>query len=271
MARGKAAGRTMHGPKRGSASGGGGDDSQRWLATYSDMVTLVLAFFVILFSLSQVDVESFKQFLRGLESSFGNPAYSNSLLDGAPSIVGDGFEGTEPDDEPMSREDEIAVSIEGLEDTAEQLQEALAEAGMEGVIDFELDHRGLVLTIGTDAVLFSTGSTTLSDRGRAIIAAIAPIMGEVPNDIKVEGHTDNVPLSRASYTNWNLSTDRAVAVLNLLWLDHSIDPSRLVASGYGEFRPRASNDTDQGRAMNRRVEIIIAVPGERNGSSSSSP
>lgn len=274
MARGKARGRETHGPKRGGGSGGGGDDSQRWLTTYSDMVTLVLAFFVILFSLSQIDVQAFQNFLRGLESAFGNPAYSNSLLDGAPAIVGDSFGGSEgdfADDAQTAAEqaaEELRVNIEGLQDTAQQIEEALREAGLEGVVGSEIDHRGLVLTIGTDAVLFSTGSTELSEQGRSIIAAIAPILNTVPNDVRVDGHTDNVPLRRPGYTNWNLSTDRSVAVLNLLHLDHRIEPSRLAATGYGEFRPRAGNETDQGRAMNRRVEIIVAVPGDQDGRSS---
>lgn len=269
MARGKARGRETHGPKRGGGSGGGGDDSQRWLTTYADMVTLVLAFFVILFSLSQIDVQAFQNFLRGLESAFGNPAYSNSLLDGAPAIVGDTFGGSDGDladdgqTEEQREEDELRVNIEGLQDTAQQIQDALEEAGLEGVVGSEIDHRGLVLTIGTDAVLFATGSTELSPQGRTIIAAIAPILDTIPNDIHVDGHTDNVPLRRTGYTNWNLSTDRAVAVLNLLHLDHLIEPSRLAATGYGEFRPVAGNETDQGRATNRRVEIIVAVPGDQ--------
>lgn len=268
MPRGKSRGRGGFGPARGGASDGPSEaDGMRWLTTYGDMVTLLMAFFVILFSFSQIDVQRFETFLSGLESPFGNPAMSDSLLDGGAGIVG-GAAGTDPDpvanlgQDPMPNpaEETIDVSVQGLRETAGEIEAALESAGLDELVDYQIDHRGLVLTIATDAVLFETGSTVLSDQGRHLMAQIAPVLARVPNDVRVEGHTDDVPLSRAGYTNWNLSTDRAVAVLTLLHEAHGVDPKRLVAVGYGEFRPISPNESAQGRAANRRVEIIIAVP-----------
>jgi chemotaxis protein MotB len=266
MARGKARGRDAHGPKRGGDGGGGDADGMRWLATYGDMVTNLLGFFVILFSFSQLDVQQFEQFLAGLEEVFDNPAYQQSILDGGLSIVDNGIGPgqDEPGQGPTpAPDDALEVSIEGLRETAAQIEAALQAAGLEGVVQYKIDHRGLVLTIGTDAVLFATGSTQLSPQGRHLIAQFAPVLADVPNDIRVEGHTDDVPLSRNGYTNWNLSTDRAVAVLDLLHQAHGLDPQRLVAVGYGEFRPIAGNESAEGRSTNRRVEIIVAVPEKR--------
>lgn len=273
MARGKARGRGVHGPKRQlDRKGGGQDTSGRWLGTYADMVTLVLAFFVILFSMSQIDVESFRAFVRGLADPFGNPAFDESVLDDAPSIVGDEFQGFEDvklptmdaddeEDEEQQQEEALTVSIQGLEETLAEIEEALAAADLDpGIVEGEIDHRGLVLTIGTDAVLFDTASTEISDTGRRLIAALAPVLRGISNEIKVDGHTDDVPLNRNGYTNWNLSTDRAVAVLNILHGAHGVEPHRLSATGYGEYRPRATNADAHGRSRNRRVEIIIAVP-----------
>ncbi|HWH33220.1 MAG TPA: flagellar motor protein MotB [Egibacteraceae bacterium] len=265
MARGKARGREEHGPKRGGGGGGDGDGGDsRWLTTYGDMVTNLLGFFVILFSMSSVDPARFQSFVEGLyETTFRN----ESILDGGITIdgelVGPGGEpsGLTPEEQAA---EELKVSIEGLRETGAQIEQALQSAGMGGLVDYKIDQRGLVLTIGTDAVLFETGSTELSPQGRDLLAQIAPVLARVPNDIRVEGHTDNVPLNRAGYTNWNLSTDRAVAVLNLLHEVHGVDPVRLLAVGYGEFRPISENETAEGRAANRRVEIIVAVPERRS-------
>ena len=269
MARGKARGRESHGPKRGGGGGGDGDGGDsRWLTTYGDMVTNLLGFFVILFSMSEINPESFKGLVEGLsETTFGNNAASTGqiTIDGqVVEAVVSNPEGQTPEEAAAA---ELKVSIEGLQETGARVEQALAAAGMGGLVDYKIDHRGLVITIGTDAVLFETGSTELSPRGRDLLAQIAPVLSRVPNDIRVEGHTDNVPLDRAGYTNWNLSTDRAVAVLNLLHEVHGVDPARLVAVGYGEFRPVSGNESAEGRAANRRVEIIVAVPEKRaNGS-----
>jgi len=260
MARGKARGRDSHGPKRGQGGGDGDGGGDRWLATYGDMVTLLMAFFVILFSFSQIDAAKFDSFVDGLSDTFGS---RGGILDGGEGIIIDG-EVVDPTDPEQAEAEALEVSIEGLRETGSEIEQALTDAGMGGIVDYKIDHRGLVLTIGTDAVLFETGSTELSPTGRELIAQIAPVLNRVPNDIRIEGHTDNVPLSRNGYTNWNLSTDRAVAVLSLLHGLHGVDPKRLVAVGYAEFRPISSNDFPEGRATNRRVEIIVAVPEKRS-------
>lgn len=272
MSRGKARGRLS--ARGGGGGGGGGHDAGstfRWLTTYGDLVTNLLGFFVIMFSFSQVDASRFNTFVEGLEQTFDNHTRSAAVMNGGKGIVVDGqsVDGKGPGEgegDGKGDKDALKVSIAGLRETGAEIEQGLAAAGLGGLINYKIDHRGLVITIGTDAVLFETGSTALSDSGRRLLAQIAPVLAKVPNDIRVEGHTDNVPLNRSGYSNWNLSTDRAVAVLNLLYQVHRVDPKRLVAVGYGEFRPVAGNESPQGRAKNRRVEIIVAVPEKKNGS-----
>jgi chemotaxis protein MotB len=143
------------------------------------------------------------------------------------------------------------------------LREQLRAAGLLRRVRFEIGPRGLVVAVATDQVLFATGSAHVSPLGRRIVATLAPTLRELSNPILVEGHTDDVPLHRGGYDNWNLSTDRAVAVVHLLQYVFGIDPHRLSAIGYGEYRPVATNLTEAGRALNRRVEIVISTAPEQ--------
>ena len=280
----------------------------RWLTTYADVVTLLMAFFVMLYAISQVDQTKFQLFVSGLADPFDNPAVSEgllnsgtgfvgadmgdgtaefesfgapALLDGLPSIevledeakLEEHEENNNIDDEVGDDEDPGAGGTEDLVVTDEQLVEvrdaiqlALEDAGLAGAVDFELTSRGLVIAIATDHVLFSSGSAEFGADGDAIVAAIAPTLATFENDVLVEGHTDTVPLDSFGYDNWNLSADRALAVLKALTRWEGINPARLVATGYGEYRPRESNETDEGKAANRRVELVVVVDrGELNG------
>lgn len=275
MARGKARGR--YSPSR---DGGGSDDSGRWLTTYSDAITLLMAFFVMLYAISQIDHRKFEAFVAGL-SVFGNTAGdSQEVLDGGTSLLEDtspqpaeaAADETPdlavlqqplttpptPSPTPTEEEDEPARE-EDLDAVRAAIIAALEVAGLPHVAEFRRDERGLVVSIATEGVLFDTGSTAISPRGERIVAAIARALARFPNDVLVEGHTDNVPLRRAGYTNWNLSTDRAVAVLQLLASGHGISPLRLGAVGYGEFRPLVPNSGPANRARNRRVDILVVA------------
>ena len=110
-------------------------------------------------------------------------------------------------------------------------------------------------------MLFASGSADLGDTGKDIIGVIAPTLAGFTNQILVEGHTDTVPIGRPGYDNWNLSADRALAVLKLLVTVHQIEPIRLGATGFGEFQPKADNATTEGKATNRRVELVIVAEG----------
>lgn len=266
--------------------GGGGDDGGdlRWLVTYSDVITLMMAFFVMLYAISQVDQQKFEAFVSGLKDPFDNPTAREGLLSQGSGIVGasalenepgdpavegltvvDGFPSKQDIPPPPEQTDEIGeqlptlAGVEALDDLREAISGALDVAGIPAAADLTFDTRGLVVSIATDEVLFQSGASSISSPGMEIIDVVAPILKEFDNQILVEGHTDNVPLNRGGYTNWDLSSDRALALLKVLADKHDIAPTRLAATGYGEHRPKSTNDTDDGRALNRRVELVIVA------------
>lgn len=261
--------------KRGGGGGGGGDEL-RWLGTYGDAVTLLLAFFVMLYAMSQVDSTKFQLLVSGLGDPFKNKTVIEGILDSGAGIVGEaypsdpstGIEGIEirlgeaipspPDERPAENPDgEYLVSQNDLVEVRNALAGVVAEHGLTASIGMEVDIRGLVVSIATDDVLFASGSPVINQQGKDLIAAIAPILNRFENPIRVEGHTDTVPLNQNGYTNWNLSADRALAVLSLLQNAHGLNPTRLSATGYGEYQPIASNATEDGRRQNRRVVLVI--------------
>lgn len=253
------------------------DDGQRWLATYGDMVTLLMAFFVMLFALSNVEQAKFEAFLSGLDQ-FGNPAAAD-ILDPVGEPIAPPV--PVPTPAPTSTPQPAAPAAPaadrldpGLEKLGQELLDAVAAAGYPGTVEIEQDERGLGVAIGTDDVLFDVGASRVTDRGLRILDALAPALAGVGNDILVEGHADTTPLNRGGYTNWNLSTDRAVAVVNALVSRHAIGPHRLTASGFGEFQPRDPGSDPAALSRNRRVELIIrnaavvAAAGSRTPSTS---
>lgn len=271
--------------RRDSRAGDGGDDANRWLGTYGDMVTLLMAFFVMLYAISQVDDAKFIALVRGLDV-FGNTTNVDGMLDSGPSLLEEGAATTpngtgdmigelslEPkavpaqdesqDETPKEQAEtpkEEEVSEDQVDEVSRHLDAALDRAGLpQTVTDVRGDPRGVVISVSSDDLHFALGSTEISQLGRRIIGAIASVVRRYDEEVVVEGHTDNLPVRRAGYSNWNLSTDRAVAVLERLQRVHDIDQRRLAATGYGEYRPLEPNTSAPRRARNRRVDVLLRL------------
>lgn len=251
-------------------------DTSRWMGTYGDMVTLLMAFFVMLFAVSDTNAKKFEAFVSGLAGPFDNQALSLGLIAGSDTVQGasnplemiapdqgfdsDGAPGMVTISEGMAQEVAAESAAEQQLDQVEgQIEAVLDTSTLPISADVRDDERGLVVAITTDEVLFATGSAELSAEGTALIGELAPVLRDAPNTIVVEGHTDDQPLSRGGYTNWNLSTDRAVAVVQLLGGQLGVPYDRISAGGYGEHRPLVPNDSPEGRAKNRRVEILVVA------------
>lgn len=267
----------------------GGDGSDRWLGTYGDMVTLLMAFFVMLYAISQVDDVKFLALVRGLDV-FGNTTNLDGMLESGPSLLDEGFDSGNPDTgdgigelsldpkEPPPSEQPSERPSDPPTDAAEppeppseervarirrQLADALRGAGLPGdLTDVRADPRGVVISVSSDDVLFRLGSSALTRTGRRTIGAIATVLATYRQEVLIEGHTDNLPLRRPGYSNWNLSTDRAVAVVQRLQRRHDIDQRRLVAVGYSRFRPLVPNTSAANRARNRRVDVLLRLNDE---------
>lgn len=223
--------------KQAESSGG----SPEWMTTYSDLVTLLLCFFVLLFSFSAVDAEKF----RGIMASFQG---GSGVLDGSTSI-----------DIPINEDqEELAVELQRLLEDLEEYTETLS---LEERIIIQPEERGIVIRF-MDSILFDSGSADIKIESLDILKSVAEILNKEEfrdKHIKVEGHTDSDPIIRsAKYpTNWELSSARATNVLRYLIESENIEGNRVSSSGYSYYRAIAPNDTDENKAKNRRVDIVI--------------
>ena len=243
---------------------GGGD---RWLGTYGDMITLLMAFFVMLYAMSEVDIQKFAAFVEGLAVPFGNNSAEGMMPESSGLLPEhNGLDETQRasqdlDVDPQAAR-EYAERVKQLEDISEKLQKALEKEGLDVYVEQRRENRGLVVSIATDDVLFGLGSTEIGARGRQILGEVAKILGDFSNKVMIEGYTDDIPLLRESYDNWNLSTDRAVAVLKVMVQEHGLPPEKVGAVGYGEHRPLVPNSNPENRARNRRVDIVVLLEEE---------
>lgn len=215
-----------------------------WMTIYGDMVTLLLAFFVLLYSFSVIDVQKFQQIMSSIQISFlGQEGIMETALD-------------------PSRGEMIELAVDHrFEDvlvTYQEVKESLREEGLEGMIKTRIEERGVVLEI-QDQLLFDSGRAEIRQEAQGLLLKVAGIIERVPNQIIVEGHTDNVPINTAQFpSNWELSVARAVRVVRFLSEGQQLPAKRFIASGYGEYQPVATNLTVAGRAQNRRVNIVIS-------------
>ena len=276
------------GSRRQAGGGGGHESGERWLLTYSDMITLLLALFVVLFSISSVNVSKFVSLQESLKAAF-----SGSILSGGSSILNEGADSSashSPNNTVIPAIVPIMPTIakpgaQGAADTASQAQvtalmreaqtasqensdfralqhrlNAYAKAhGFANQVKAQIEQRGLVVTVLTDNLLFTSGSDTLEPASYPLLNEISHLISidVEKHPVDVEGYTDDVPINTAQFpSNWELSTGRATNVLQYL-LSQYVPGNRLLASGYADHFPVASNATPEGRARNRRVEIVF--------------
>jgi chemotaxis protein MotB len=226
---------------------------ERWLVSYADFITLLFAFFVTLYAISQVDAKKLGKLMESMQAAFDSRVFEPgspqlSLSDGRP-------RGVEQQTlvEPISP----IVTPTPLQAVEAAIRSRLIRERSAGEVGLRQERRGLVVTL-TEAGFFEAGQSELRGSSLAILDAIAESLLSLPNQIRIEGHTDNIPIRTARYpSNWELSTARATYVLAHVAGRFPFEPSRLSVAGYGEYRPVASNDTAEGRAANRRVDLVI--------------
>lgn len=256
-----------------SGGGGGGDDfaveeehenHERYLVTYADMITLLMALFVILYAMGgPPQEEEFADFARGASQQI-------IPLNGGIGIFR--FGASETPQEAVTYEEEKdnprEVDAANATELARQLEGSVAGSttdvtggtgsgtGQGYGIDSTVDERGVVLTVPNEALLFAKGSSEIGDRGVEILRQVAEVLKGTTNQLLIEGHTDSEPI--AGDSNWDLSSRRAASVAEVL-IAAGIDPERLVVEGFADTHPVADNDTEAGRRQNRRVELVVKV------------
>ena len=244
------------------------------------MITLLMVLFIVLFAIGQTDLAKFQELKTGLANTYGGKggtpvlvggsgalAGSPALVSGVPPLVSGVIDqkttaglasAATALQEKNQQQAEVQVERRTLTTAQAEIQQALDARGLGGNATFEITGRGLVVTIVTDQVVYDTDSAVLRPGGQEILAAIAPAIRTLPNDIAIEGHTDDLPVTGGPYpTNWELSTARATSVLHFLVDTLHVDATRLSASGYGDERPLVPNVSDANRAKNRRVAIVV--------------
>lgn len=222
-----------------------------WLVTYSDMVTLLLTFFILLLSFSTLDNRKLKVAIGSLRGALGVMDQQPGMGGAQPSIIVPPITEVQyPDtsNKISKREDIIKI------------KEKVAQNPITSQVNTALTERGIVITL-LDSVLFTSGRADLLESARPVLSEIGSILSSLNADIRIAGHTDDTPISAESLalypSNWELSTARAMSVLRYFANEEQINPRYLSVAGHGSYRPRVSNETPEGRRQNRRVEIVI--------------
>ncbi|HTJ30015.1 MAG TPA: flagellar motor protein MotB [Acidobacteriaceae bacterium] len=236
---------------------------ERWLVSYADFITLLFAFFVVLYASSKADQKKQQQVAQAIDSAFHalgifpDTARRDAALKNVSAISRD--EAAIPMNIVMG-EDVLAPAQvkEDLEHVQKQLEKMLSNQIAEHTVAIQMGKDGLVISL-REAGFFSSGSAAPQPSSLPILRQIAASLGHTSYNVRIEGHTDNLPIHNAEFdSNWELSASRATHIARIFLASNAIPPERLSAAGYAEFHPIASNDTPQGRAENRRVDLIVA-------------
>jgi chemotaxis protein MotB len=233
----------------------------RWLVSYADFITLLFGFFVVLYAFAKADQKKQVQVSSAIDSAF----HSLGIFPDAARRPGKSSSTTSGTDQPVipmnivMGEDVLAPAKvrDDLDHIRRELQQALSNQIAQHTVSIQMGHDGLVISL-RDAGFFNSGSANPLPGTLGTLRQIADSLGRTPYDLRVEGHTDNIPIHNAEFdSNWELSSARATRIARILLELHSIPPDRISAAGYAEFHPVASNETAEGRAENRRVDLVV--------------
>lgn len=211
------------------------ENVDRWLLTYADMITLLVALFIMLYSMSAVNQEKFGALAMSMRREFqALPEHNGGKVVGTGNIV------------------------DPIEQQAMRLQQFLQEEGLQTQVRVRHEERGLVISLLSDGALFDLGSADIKPSAKQVLDRVAEVLRAVPNPVLIEGHTDNLPIRTVQYpSNWELSAARAARVLRYLVQKGRIPAERLIAVGYADTRPLVPNSSPANRAQNRRVDIAV--------------
>ncbi|MGL5616272.1 MAG: OmpA family protein [Sarcina sp.] len=220
-----------------------------WLASFADTMTLLMTFFILLYSMASVEeskilsmANALQEILQGQKK---DAIFNYDLENGEAPIVGG------------ENQLELELPVDEEDYTYEELKKYIEGNNLESLMDVNKTERGVELQL-SDSILFPSAKAILREESKVVLGKVAEVAINTKTDIIIEGHTDNRPISNGQFeSNWELSTQRAVNVVKYFISDKKVKPERLSAVGYGEYKPIASNDTENGRSSNRRVTILF--------------
>ena len=236
---------------------------ERWLVSYADFITLLFAFFVVLFASGQSDKRKQIMLAHSMQSAFDHngifdPHSPTPPISDDPNAIPHAVPSPVSLPTPSLTNPDINGTGKGAaaDHIREIVKKEVAERKLpEGIITVHPSAEGLVISL-REAGFFGSGSAEIRSESLVLLTAVAAAL---PNqNMRVEGHTDNIPIHTAQFaTNWELSTARAATITRLIVAQQTVEPAQISAAGYAEFRPIADNNTEQGRAQNRRVDIVL--------------
>lgn len=214
-----------------------------WMDTYADTITLLLTFFILLYSISVVDSQKLNKLAEAMKKS----------LQGSTKIT-----------EIGNIEDlKVGEGKSDYENLAEKLNTVIEQNALTDVVKIREEERGVVLQLD-ETILFDSGEAVLKDYSRNILNTITTVIKNIDNDVLIEGNTDNVPINNEYFkSNWELSTARAVSIVRYFVETKEINPTRFSVKGYAEYKPLVENNTEENRSINRRVDILIVEQKEK--------
>ncbi len=221
------------------------DNSDRWLLTYADMITLLTAFFLMLYAMSVMSKGKFAQVASSLRGGF------NASANASPSSVGVG-----------TRTTQIGILSEGqykkYQETVSDLSRFVEQQNWKDRVQVKSDNRGIIISLASDALLFERGKAGVRSQASDLLIKVGKIVAAVPNKVQIEGHTCDLPIKTAQFpSNWELSAARAAAILRVFSEGQGVEPKRFIAAGFAATRPIQPNVSDRKRSSNRRVDIVI--------------
>jgi chemotaxis protein MotB len=255
--------------------------SERWLVSYADFITLLFAFFTTLYAISTVDAQKMGQMVVSMRSSFDSAVFSqgsrtlslskgsggadsssamiqNHTVKGGPDVKERTLKELESLKESSRKP--ILSGEKAMGRLKRSVETLLGAEVIKGKVRAHMESRGLVISLG-EIGLFDSGSDQIKPEGKILLDTLATSLVSLGNYIRIEGHTDDVPIHNLRFpSNWELATARATAVIAHLISDFGIKPELISAAGYAEYRPCASNDTEEGKARNRRVDVVVLNP-----------
>ncbi len=253
--------------------------SERWLVSYADFITLLFAFFTTLYAISTVDAQKMGKMVTSMRASFDSAVFESGSRTLSLSSGSGGSALESRDILPPGASSLQMLSLKGMESKIgkagklttlsgdkdmgrfkRSIESLLGPEILKGMVRLHVDGRGLVISLGETGV-FDSGSDQLRPEGRILVDTLATSLVSLGNYIRIEGHTDNVPIHNTKFpSNWELSTSRATVVVSYMIAKFGMRPDALSAAGYAEYRPVTGNDTEDGKARNRRVDIIVLNP-----------
>ncbi len=245
---------------------------ERWLVSYADFITLLFAVFVVLYAMGQTDKKKTEEVIASLQSSFGLASIGSPTpkINVIPSKAISIIPSLKPEVSinPVPRSGRSLARVRADEKDFRQIKSSieayLIKQGAQNKVSLNITRRGLIVSL-KEAGFFDSGQAHIRSDAYELINTISDVLTQYNNPMRIEGHTDNVPINTTQFpSNWELSTARATNALKYLIKHFDADPDKVSATGYAEFRPLADNGTSEGRAKNRRVDIVMLTSdGER--------